>query len=222
MNLNEKRAPELVPSKNLASAFVSTKLGKDYLGAMNAAINFAFANRQLMAHKFRQVFTKYVKERGLKAKVEQAYDVAHNSAKWEMHRGKKVLVHRKGATRALPPGHEDNPKAYSQVGHPAIVPGTMGTASFVLVGIDKAEETYYSVNHGAGRAMSRTEAKSKITKSEFEKQMEGVVFNKPYKVVADEAPGAYKDVLEVVSCLTDIGITKKVAKLTPLAVIKGD
>lgn len=219
---NIDRHPELVPVRNLASAEVSSQVGKDYLSVMNGAINFAFANRQMMAHQFREVFTKYMKVRGKKARVEVVYDVAHNSAKWEVHRGSKVLVHRKGATRALPPKHPDNPAAYMEIGHPAFVPGSMGTASYVLVGTENASETYFSVNHGAGRAMSRTEAKRKISEKDFKEQMKGIVFNKPYRVVADEAPAAYKNVEEVIATLEEIGITKKVAKLIPLAVLKGD
>lgn len=219
---NSGRHPELVPVKNLASAFVDSQVGKDYLSAMQGAINFAFANRQMMTHQFRRAFEAYMKKRGLKAKVEVVYDVAHNSAKWEEHRGKKVLVHRKGATRALPPEHPDNPPAYRKVGHPAFVPGSMGTPSFVLVGTKDASKTYFSVNHGAGRAMSRTEAKRTITKQDFIAQMKDVVFNKPYQLLADEAPLAYKDIHEVIVTLEEIGIAKRVVKLSPLAVIKGD
>lgn len=219
---NENSHPDLVPVKNLASSLVSSKVGRDYLAAMNGCINFAFANRQMMTHQFRSVFENYMSKRGRKVKVELIYDVAHNSAKWEIHNGVKVLVHRKGATRALPPEHPENPTLYEKTGHPAFVPGSMGTASYVLVGTEKADETYYSVNHGAGRAMSRTEAKRTIKREDFDKQMKGIVFNKPYRVVVDEAPSAYKNVEEVIDTLEEIGITKKVAKLVPLAVMKGD
>lgn len=219
---NEDRHPELVPTKNLASALVVSDEGRDYLSVMNGAINFAFANRQMMTYQFREVFTKYMSKKGIDVKVQVIYGIAHNSAKWEDHRSKKVLVHRKGATRALPPGHVDNPPAYKDIGHPVFVPGSMGTASYVLIGTEKAAETYFSVNHGAGRAMSRTEARRTISKKDFEKQMEGIVFNKPYRIVADEAPAAYKVVEEVVDTLEEIGITKRVAKLKPLAVLKGD
>lgn len=219
---NKKQNPELVPTHNLASALVDSAAGSAYLAAMNGAINFAFANRQMMTQQFRIVFKKYLKKRGVKVKVEVVYDVAHNSAKWEEHRRRKVLVHRKGATRALPPNHNDNPPAYRKTGHPAFVPGSMGTPSYVLVATEKAAETYYSVNHGAGRAMSRRQAKQSISKEDFKKQMEGIVFNKPYKVIADEAPLAYKDVEQVIDTLEEIGITKRVVKLVPLAVVKGD
>jgi len=161
---NKKNNPDLVPTHNLASAMVDSDEGSDYLAAMYGSINFAFANRQMMSHQFRQAFKKYMKKRKVKPKVELVYDVAHNSAKWEDHMEKKVLIHRKGATRALPPNHLENPEAYMSTGHPAFVPGSMGTPSYVLVGTKKASETYFSVNHGAGRAMSRREAKQTISK----------------------------------------------------------
>ena len=220
---NQKNRPELVPTKNLASAETESTEGQDYLAAMRGSLNFAFANRQMMTHKFREAFGKFAAEKDLEPKVELVYDVAHNSAKWEEHHGKKVLVHRKGSTRALPAGHEMNPKAYMNVGHPALVPGSMGSPSYVLVGTDKDDETFYSVNHGAGRAMSRNEAERRFgSKKEFERQMGDVVFNKSYKEIADEAPQAYKNIDKVIKVLTDIDLTRKVAKLRPLAVIKGD
>lgn len=221
-SVNQRDFPELVPTKNLASALVDSPEGRDYLAAMHAAINFAFANRHMMAHQFRKVFTDYMRERGERADVRLVYDVAHNSAKWETHHDKMVLVHRKGATRALPPGHEANPAAYRDIGHPAFVPGSMGTPSYVLVGTSKAAETFYSVNHGAGRAMSRKAARKKFTEQDFDDQMRGIVYNRPYKTIADEAPLAYKDVDAVIETLVEAGITKKVAQLRPLAVIKGD
>ena len=211
-----------VPNRELASLPVETKEGADYLSAMHGAINFAFANRQMMTHKFRSMFTGFMKSKGIAADVRLVYDVAHNSAKWEMHRDKRVLVHRKGATRALPAGHPDNPKQFARTGHPAFVPGNMATGSYVLVGTPEAVKTYYSVNHGAGRAMSRTEAKQTISKQEFEKEMGEVVYNKPFRVISDEAPAAYKDLDLVIRTLEEAGITKRVARLVPLAVIKGD
>ena len=219
---NKHQHPELVPNHELASAYIDSPEGKDYLKAMAGCINFAFANRHMITVAFRQTMKDYWKKRGIKVKVEVVYDVAHNSAKWETHHGQKVLIHRKGATRALPPGHPDNPKTYIDTGHPAFIPGSMGTASFVLVGTEAANETYYSVNHGAGRTMSRKQAKQTISKEAFLKKMGSVIFNKPFQAIADEAPAAYKDVNEVITTLEEIGITKRVAQLSPLAVIKGD
>ncbi len=211
-----------VPNRELASLPVESHEGSEYLSAMNGAINFAFANRQMITYKFRLVFETLMKSKGLNAAVRLVYDVAHNSAKWETHQGKRVLVHRKGATRALPAGHPDNPKKYAATGHPAFVPGNMATGSYVLVGTPEAVKTYYSVNHGAGRAMSRTEAKRNISQQKFEKEMGEVVYNKPFRVISDEAPGAYKDLDLVIRTLEEAGITKRVARLVPLAVIKGD
>lgn len=220
---NQGKRPDLIPTKNLASAEIDAKEGRDYLAAMRGAINFAFANRQMMTHKFRQAWAEFAGKYDLEEKAELIYDVAHNSAKWEEHRGKKVLVHRKGATRAFPAGHKEIPQAYKAAGHPAFVPGSMGTPSYVIVGTDKEDETFYSVNHGAGRAMSRTEAKKRFgSKKEFERQMGKVVSNTDYRKVADEAPKAYKDIDEVIKVLADINLTKKVARLQPLAVVKGD
>ena len=133
-----------------------------------------------------------------------------------------VLVHRKGATRALPPGHPLLPEKFKDTGQPAIIPGSMGTASYVLVGTPKAAETFFSVNHGAGRTMSRGEAFRTISQQDFERQMGNIIYNKPYRTIADEAPGAYKNIEEVIDTLVEAGLTRKVAKLRPLAVIKGD
>jgi len=211
-----------VPNRELASLPVESDEGSQYLSAMNGAINFAFANRQMMTDKFRSVFTTLMKAKGIAADVRLVYDVAHNSAKWEIHRGKRVLVHRKGATRALPAGHADNPRRYAKTGHPAFVPGNMATGSYVLVGTPDAVKTYYSVNHGAGRAMSRTEAKKTISQQEFEKEMGEVIYNKPFRVISDEAPAAYKDLDLVIRTLEEAGVTRRIARLEPLMVVKGD
>lgn len=201
------------PVRNLASLPVDSPTGAAYLSAMAGCVNFAFANRQLITHFVRKIFP---------SPLTLLYDVAHNIAKWEIHHGKKVLVHRKGATRALPAGHPQNPKHYLQTGHPAIVPGSMGTSSYIMVGLPQAEETFYSINHGAGRAMSRHQAKRIIKKEDFEKKMGNIIYNKPFWVIADEAPQAYKDINLVVETLVEANIAKKVARLQPLAVIKGD
>ncbi len=211
-----------VPRKGLAALPLDTPEGTAYFGAMAAAVNFAFANRQYIEYQLQSVFHRFFKG---KAKLKIIYDVAHNIAKWEPFdstQGKQLLVHRKGATRALPADHPKNPQRYKKTGHPAIIPGTMGTPSFILVGLPGAQETYFSVNHGAGRAMSRKEAKRKISQEEFEKQMGEIVYNKPFWVIADEAPGAYKDINQVIETLEEAGIAKKVVQMIPLAVIKGD
>lgn len=208
------------PVYNLASLPSESPTGRAYLSAMAGCVNFAFANRQLITYFVRKVLSEVLKID--KSTLILLYDVAHNIAKWETHQGKKVLVHRKGATRALPAGHPQNPKHYLETGHPAIVPGSMGTSSYIMVGLPDAQETFYSINHGAGRVMSRHQAKRTIKKEDFEKKMGNIIYNKPFWVIADEAPQAYKDINLVVETLVEANIAKKVARLQPLAVIKGD
>lgn len=214
-----------IPRKGLAALPVETKEGQDYFAAMAASVNFAFANRQLMTFFVREAFADLFAGSDLAL----LYDVAHNIAKWEPVinskseiRNSKFLIHRKGATRVLPPKHPLLPEKFKETGQPAIVPGSMGTASFVLAGTALAKETFYSVNHGAGRVMSRTEAFKQISKDEFEISMGKIVYNLPFHKIADEAPQAYKDIDLVVDTLVEAGITKKVAKMVPLGVIKGD
>ncbi|MEW6660859.1 MAG: RtcB family protein [Bacillota bacterium] len=213
----------VLPSKGLACAPISSREGQDYLAAMAAAVNFAFANRQVISHDVRDAFGHVLRCDPARLGLRVVYDVAHNIAKKEIHYGRQVLVHRKGATRALPPGHPDNPAKYRQVGHPALVPGSMGTASYVLVGTPLAKETYFSVNHGAGRVMSRSAARRQITSEEFHRSMGDILYNsRDPKKLLDEAPGAYKDIHSVVDTLAQIGITRKIAKLVPLGSIKGE
>jgi len=211
-----------LPSRGLACAPINSPEGRSYYAAMACAVNYAFANRQIITADIRQAFATVL---GLPLEdigLQVVYDVAHNIAKWEEHRGKRLLVHRKGATRALPPGHPANPAFYRETGHPALVPGSMGTASYVLVGTDLAAESFFSVNHGAGRTLSRSAAEKSITKEEFEASMGEILYNtRNFRDVIDEAPQAYKDIEEVVDTLVDIGLTRKIARLRPLAVIKG-
>lgn len=210
-----------VPEKGLAAAPIDSKEGKAYYKAMAAAVNFAFSNRQIIMFDVIRAFEDVLKKSEESMGFQLVYDVAHNIAKWEVHGGKRLLVHRKGATRALPAGHPQNPSFYKESGHPALIPGSMGTGSYVVVGTEKAAETFYSVNHGAGRRLSRNKAK-KISKEEFEKAMGDVIYNvRSYKDIADESPLAYKDVEEVVSVLEKREITIPVARFVPLAVVKG-
>lgn len=215
------------PVRNLASLPADSPTGAAYLSAMAGAVNFAFANRQFIAHQVRRAFEFFFKDPA--AKLTLLYDVAHNIAKWEPTlsnkyegQSKKYLVHRKGATRALPAGHPQNPNRYLKTGHPALVPGSMGTSSYVMVGLPAAKETYFSINHGAGRTMSRGEARRTIKREEFEKKMGEIIYNKPFHIIADEAPQAYKDIDLVVETLVEAGLSQKVCRLEPLAVIKGD
>ncbi|ACX52846.1 protein of unknown function UPF0027 [Ammonifex degensii KC4] len=211
-----------LPDRGLACAPINSPEGRAYYQAMACAVNFAFSNRQIImadiARAFADVLGQSPEEMGFRL----VYDVAHNIAKWEEHGGRRLLVHRKGATRALCAGHPANPPVYRRTGHPALIPGSMGTASYVLVGTEKAAETFFSVNHGAGRLLSRTAAEKKITKEEFERAMGDVVYNvRSYKDLLDESPTAYKDIEQVIQTLVDRGITRKVARMCPLAVVKG-
>lgn len=208
----------VIPNQGLAALPIITPEGERYFGAMAACVNFAFANRQIITHFVRQAWRETF---GNNDPLALLYDVAHNIAKWESHFGQKVLVHRKGATRALPAGHPQNPPSFAKTGHPALIPGSMGTASYIVVGAAKNKETFHSVNHGAGRTMSRRAAQRNISLSQFEKSMGEIIYNLPFHKVADEAPGAYKDIEEVVEVLVKEGLTEKVARLKPLAVIKG-
>jgi len=212
-----------IPQKGLAAAPINSKEGQDYFAAMAAAVNFAFANRQLMANEVREAFGEIVKADPKKdLEMNTVYDVAHNIAKFEKFEGKKILIHRKGATRAFPKSHPMLDEKYKSTGHPAIVPGSMGTASYVMVGAQSAEKSWYSINHGAGRLMSRKAARRKITEEDFKKSMQGIVYNvKNWHNLADEAPSAYKNIVEVIDTLVEAGIAQKIAKMVPLAVIKG-
>lgn len=209
-----------LPSKGLACCPIASKEGSDYLAAMTCAVNFAFANRQLICSDVREAFTEIL---GSSAELRVVYDVAHNIAKFEEHYKQRLLVHRKGATRALPPGHPQNPQRYIETGHPAIIPGSMNSPSYVLTGTEAVGETFCSVNHGAGRVMSRSYAKKNISAAEFLSSVGDVMVNtRNVRQLLDEAPLAYKNIDDVVETLTGIGLTKIVARLKPLAVIKGE
>jgi tRNA-splicing ligase RtcB len=218
-----------LPDRQLACAPVTSREGKDYFGAMACAANFAWANRQIMMHLSIETFLKTlnISPRNLGARL--VYDVCHNIAKFEEHTvdGKKrmVCVHRKGATRAYPPGHPLVPRAYRAVGQPVLIPGDMGRASYVSVGTEAAmEETFGSTCHGAGRVLSRHRAikaaKGRSIYRELENQ--GIIArSRGKKTMAEEMPEAYKDINNVVQVMHDAGIALKVARLKPLGVIKG-
>jgi tRNA-splicing ligase RtcB len=214
-----------VVDRQLACVPIHSDEGRAYLQAMAAAANFAFANRQMMTHWVREVFSR---ELGT-APIRVIYDVCHNIAKVEEHtwdgKRRSVLVHRKGATRAFPAGHPALPDDLRSVGQPVLVPGSMGTASYVLVGTDRVmQETFGSSCHGAGRAMSRTRVKNETTAEELLAMMRsrGIEVRGQSKAgLAEEAPQAYKDVHRVVDVMTGAGLARKVARLVPLAVMKG-
>jgi tRNA-splicing ligase RtcB len=196
---------------------------------MACAVNYAFVNRQVLAMGVREAFEQALAGKVADFDLFQIYDVAHNIAKFEEHQvdgqGMTLCVHRKGATRAFGPGYEGLPADYRDVGQPVLVPGSMGTSSYVLVGTRKAMElTFGSTCHGAGRVMSRTQARKTVWGADLRKELEGegiVVRAGSMKGLAEEAPLAYKDVNRVVEVVHGLGIGRKVARLQPLAVIKG-
>jgi tRNA-splicing ligase RtcB len=218
-----------LPDRQLACAPAQSKEAQDYFGAMAAAANYAWTNRQVIMHQSRGVFEHVFGMDQDELGLDLVYDVAHNVAKLEEHRIdgkiKKVYVHRKGATRAFPPGHRDVPKAYRDVGQPVLIPGSMGTPSYVLCG-NKAgmDISFGSACHGAGRVMSRSSAKKTFCGEDIRKQLEnqGILVKAAHpSVIAEEAPEVYKSSSEVVDVVHRIGITRKVAKLIPLGVVKG-
>jgi len=213
-----------LPDRQLACAPLSSKLGRDYFVAMCAAANFAWANRQVLAQRVRETFSR-VLGAGPNSKLSLVYDVAHNIAKVEQFGIQRLCVHRKGATRAFGPSSPDIPAVYRGVGQPVFIPGSMGTASFVLVGTDAARDlSLNSACHGAGRALSRTAAKKEVTGHLLRKELEGrgiIVRCASNTELAEEAPIAYKDVERVVDVVTRAGIAKKVARLVPRGVLKG-
>jgi len=218
-----------VPDRQLCCAPINSPEGLDYFGAMAAAANYAWCNRQLLMHWTRDSFSKVLEASPEKLGIRLVYDVAHNIAKKEKHmvNGKEILlcIHRKGATRAFPAGNPEIPEDYKEVGQPVLIPGDMGRYSYVLVGTEQAmKETWGSVCHGAGRLMSRSAATRQISVSGLLKELEeaGVIVRAASKKgLVEEAPEAYKDVREVVNVIDQAGLAKKVAKMKPLGVVKG-
>jgi len=218
-----------LPDRELVCAPLSSPEGQDYLAAMKAAANYAFANRQVLTYHIRRSFEEVLAGKVKNHHVFQVYDIAHNMAKIEEHkingRKVKVCVHRKGATRAFGPGSPVLPSVYRSIGQPVLVPGSMGTASWVLLGTKGSmNQTFGSTCHGAGRMMSRSKAKKTVWGAELREELEaGGIHIRAGSMsgLAEEAPIAYKDVDRVVDVVHGAGIAKKVARLVPLAVIKG-
>jgi tRNA-splicing ligase RtcB len=214
-----------IPDRELACAPVESELGRRYLGAMRAGINCALANRQIITHLVRRAFRDVLPG----ADLTLLYDVSHNTCKLEAHRCdgalKPLFVHRKGATRALGPGHPDLPQGLREVGQPVLIGGTMGTASYILVGTSESERLSFSSScHGAGRAMSRHAALRRWHGRQVidELAARGILVRSPSsRGVAEEAPGAYKDVTAVVDAADRAGLSRKVARLEPLICVKG-
>ncbi len=218
-----------LPDRQLCSAPIRSDEGRRYLAAMAAAANFAFANRQMITHWVRQSFEQVFRMGPRQLGLELIYDVAHNIAKIETHevngKSRKLCVHRKGATRAFPPGHPEVPPAYQQTGQPVLIPGDMGRYSFVLVGTEKAlKETFGSTCHGAGRELSRHQALKVAKGRSIVKELaeKGIIVRGAGKgTINEEISEAYKDVEDVVEVAHGAGISRKVAKLKPLGVMKG-
>jgi tRNA-splicing ligase RtcB len=213
-----------LPDRQLACAPISSPEGCDYLGAMAAAANFAWANRHTIAHAVRESVRTVLGEE-IAERTHQVYDVAHNVAKFERYHGRRLCVHRKGATRAFAPGNAEIPQEYREVGQPVFIPGSMGTASFVLAGRKGSmERSFGTTCHGAGRRMSRTGARKRIKGAELRHQLEqrGIVVRCPSnRGLAEEAPFAYKDVDAVVRVVERAGLAARVARMVPLGVVKG-
>lgn len=231
--LSLRKVPEkygiALPDRQLACAPIDSPEGKHYIGAMRAAANFAWCNRQLLMWQAREVFGKVLGKKWQQLQMNLVYDVAHNIAKFEEHTvggvKKKVWVHRKGATRAFPPGHPEVPSIYQKIGQPVIIPGDMGRASWVLVGQPGSmARTFGTTCHGAGRAMSRTAAIKEAAGRRIDKELEarGVIARaQSLRGLAEEQPKAYKNVDEVVEVVHRAGLSKKVARMRPIGVIKG-
>ncbi len=218
-----------LPDKELACAPFQSKEAQDYLAAMRAAANYAWANRQCLMHWTREAFMAFFGASPRHLGMSLVYDVAHNVAKVEEHlvegRKRKLVVHRKGSTRAFPPGHPELPEAYRAMGQPVLIPGDMGRASFVLLGTERAmAETFGSTCHGAGRLMSRHQAIRKAKGRSIRREMEdkGIfVRSAGREILAEEMPEAYKDISNVVDVVHNAGIATKVVRLRPMGVVKG-
>jgi tRNA-splicing ligase RtcB (3'-phosphate/5'-hydroxy nucleic acid ligase) len=218
-----------LPDRQLACVPADSPEGRSYIGAMRAAANFAFANRQVMGHRIRESFAQVFGRSDDALGMELVYDVAHNNAKLERHRvdgrERDLWVHRKGATRAFPPGHPDVPEAYREIGQPVFIPGDMGRYSYVLLGTEGGyAETFGSTCHGAGRRKSRRQSKRDTRGRDLRREFQEMgieVRASSGATVAEEVPEAYKDVADVVDVVHRAGIGRKVVRLRPLGVLKG-
>jgi tRNA-splicing ligase RtcB (3'-phosphate/5'-hydroxy nucleic acid ligase) len=213
-----------LPDRQLACAPMSSEEGRSYLAAMAAAANFAWTNRHLIAHRIREALGRVLGAEAARG-TRQVYDVAHNVAKVERYGDHDLCVHRKGATRAFPPGSSEIPGRYREAGQPVFIPGSMGTASYVLAGRPGAmERSFGTVCHGAGRSLSRTAARKRVQGAALRRQLEeqGITVRSPSnRGLAEEAPFAYKEVEKVVAVVERAGLAVRVARLRPVGVVKG-
>jgi tRNA-splicing ligase RtcB len=217
-----------IRDRELACAPFHSREGSDYFAAMKCAINMSFANRQVIAHRIREVFSEVLGKPPEELGLRQVYDVAHNTAKLETHvldgRPRELLVHRKGATRAFGPGMEGLPRAYAGIGQPVIIGGSMETGSYLLVGRESGSQTFFSTAHGSGRTMSRTKAKKRFHGRTLQQEMEqrGIyVRSVSFAGLAEEAGAAYKDIDEVIGAASQAGISAPVVRLVPIGNVKG-
>ncbi|MGA1792888.1 MAG: RtcB family protein [Thermoplasmatota archaeon] len=218
-----------IPDRQLVAAPLGSKEADAYLGAMRSAANYAWANRQLITHWTRESFSSVLGKEVSELEIDLVYDIAHNIAKVEEHqvegRRRKVCVHRKGATRAFGPGHPEIPADYGDLGQPVLIPGDMGTASYLLAGTEAAMDlTFGSTCHGAGRVLSRSKAVKSFRPDGIVKELakKGIhVRAASPKVLSEEAPQAYKDIDQVIEVAHGSGISRKIARMTPIAVVKG-
>ncbi|WP_372677690.1 RtcB family protein [Desulfosarcina sp.] len=218
-----------LPDRQLACAMIRSEAGRRYFAAMACAANYAWANRQILLHRARETFQQVLGIGPRELAMHQVYDICHNIAKREEHtvdgQLRTVCVHRKGATRAFPPGHPDICQAYRQIGQPILIPGDMGTASYVMAGTQTAmDQSFGSTCHGAGRVLSRTAAKKRSKGRSIQRELadKGILVKWTGRsTLAEEMPDAYKDIDEVVDAVHGAGLSKKVARLRPICVIKG-
>ncbi len=229
LNVMERKYGIKILDRELACAPFNSPEGQDYFAAMKCGLNMSFANRQVILHRIRECFSKVMGQSAESMEMRQVYDVAHNTAKLEEYeidgQRKKVLVHRKGATRAFGPGRPEVPQEFRSIGQPVIIGGSMETGSYLLAGTETAmKETWGSTAHGSGRTMSRTQAKHMFKGEELQKDMASrgiLVRTVSYAGLAEEAGKAYKDIDEVIDCTHQAGISRKVVKLLPVANVKG-
>jgi tRNA-splicing ligase RtcB len=217
-----------VPDRELACAPFTSREGQEYFAAMKCAINMAFANRQAILHRVREVFEEVFGRDAVKLGMHQVYDVTHNTAKVERHRvdgsERKLLIHRKGSTRAFGPGMEGVPDVYRSVGQPVIIGGSMETGSYLLAGQSEGAETFFSTTHGSGRVMSRRQARREFRGRQLQEQMLGhgiYVRTASYSGLAEEAGGAYKSIDDVTEAAKIAHISRPVVRFTPIGNIKG-
>jgi tRNA-splicing ligase RtcB len=228
LNVMERKYGITTNDRELACAPFRSREGQDYFAAMKCAVNMAFANRQVILHRIREVFSNVFHRDPHELGMEMVYDVAHNTAKLERHlvegKMREVLVHRKGSTRAFPPGMEGLPECYQKTGQPVIIGGSMETGSYLLAGLETGRETFHTTAHGSGRTMSRHQAKKQVRGEKLQRDMEArgiYVRTASWGGLAEEAGFAYKDIDDVVEATELAGLSKRVVRLTPLGNVKG-